>query len=191
MRELIVTQNITLDGVIDAAEGWFDASGEEGVDQSDVIEAVREEIVTTDALLVGRVTFEQLRGYWPRQADDPTGVRDHLNEVRKYVVSQTLRAPPVPHRLTRCPPRYCLAALVEVAAAQPLELAAVLRLARLHLGPLDQLLALGALHELHDPLAQRCHRPFLSSGAPMLEPRGSSAHKRPPRLSRPPGRSIR
>jgi hypothetical protein len=30
MRELIVTQNITLDGVIDAAEGWFDASGEEG-----------------------------------------------------------------------------------------------------------------------------------------------------------------
>jgi dihydrofolate reductase len=62
MRELIVTQNITLDGVIDAAEGWFDASGEEGVDQSDVVEAVREEIATTDALLVGRVTFEQLRG---------------------------------------------------------------------------------------------------------------------------------
>jgi hypothetical protein len=24
MRELIVTQNITLDGVIDAADGWFD-----------------------------------------------------------------------------------------------------------------------------------------------------------------------
>jgi dihydrofolate reductase len=93
MRELIVTQNITLDGVIDAAEGWFDASGEEGVDQSDVIEAVREEIAATDALLVGRVTFEQLRGYWPQQADDPTGVRDHLNEVRKYVVSRTLQDP--------------------------------------------------------------------------------------------------
>jgi dihydrofolate reductase len=93
MGELIVTQNITLDGVIDAAEGWFDASGEEGVDQSDVIEAVRQEIATTDALLVGRVTFEQLRGYWPRQADDPTGVRDHLNEVRKYVVSRTLQDP--------------------------------------------------------------------------------------------------
>ena len=64
MRELIVTQNITLDGVIDAAGGWFDVSGE-GTDQSDVIEAVQEEIATTDALLVGRVTFEQLRGYWP------------------------------------------------------------------------------------------------------------------------------
>ena len=39
MRELIVTQNITLDGVIDATEGWFGASGEAGVDQSDVIAA--------------------------------------------------------------------------------------------------------------------------------------------------------
>jgi hypothetical protein len=30
MRELIVIQNITLDGVIDAAEGWFEPAGEEG-----------------------------------------------------------------------------------------------------------------------------------------------------------------
>jgi dihydrofolate reductase len=94
MRELIVTQNITLDGVIDAAEGWFDPSGDdEGPDQSDVIEAIREQMATTDALLVGRVTFEQLRGYWPLQTDDATGVRDHLNEVQKYVVSQTLQDP--------------------------------------------------------------------------------------------------
>jgi dihydrofolate reductase len=93
MRELIVTQNITLDGVIDAAEGWFDPSGEEGTDQSDVIEAIREGMATTDGLLVGRVTFEQLRGYWPLQADDVTGVRDHLNQVDKYVVSRTLQDP--------------------------------------------------------------------------------------------------
>jgi hypothetical protein len=93
MRELIVTQNITLDGVIDAAEGWFDPAGEEEVDQSDVVETLREQMATTDALLVGRVTFEQLRGYWPRQRDDVTGVRDHLNQVDKYVVSRTLQDP--------------------------------------------------------------------------------------------------
>jgi dihydrofolate reductase len=93
MRELIVTQNITLDGVIDAAGGWFDPSGNEGVDHSDVIAAVAEAMAASDALLVGRVTFEQLRGYWPRQADDVTGVRDHLNQVDKYVVSQTLQDP--------------------------------------------------------------------------------------------------
>ena len=92
MRELIVTQNITLDGVIDAAEGWFDPSGDEGVDHSDVIAAVAEAMAASDALLVGRVTFEQLRGYWPLHADDVTGVRDHLNHV-EYVVSQTLQDP--------------------------------------------------------------------------------------------------
>jgi dihydrofolate reductase len=93
MRELVVTQNITLDGVIDATEGWFAPSGEEGADQSDVIEAIREGMASNDALLVGRVTFEQLRGYWPLQADDVTGVRDHLNQVQKYVVSTTLQDP--------------------------------------------------------------------------------------------------
>jgi dihydrofolate reductase len=93
MRELIVTQNITLDGVIDAAGGWFDPSGNEGADHSDVIAAVAEAMATTDALLVGRVTFEQLRGYWPRQADDATGVRDHLNQVDKHVASKTLQDP--------------------------------------------------------------------------------------------------
>ncbi len=34
MRKLVVTENITLDGVIDMAEGWFDPLNED-VDQSD------------------------------------------------------------------------------------------------------------------------------------------------------------
>ncbi len=94
MRQLIVTQNITLDGVIDAAEGWFSPSGDdEAIDQSDIMEAVGEGAATSDALLVGRVTFEQMRGYWPLQHDDPTGIRDHLNRVQKCVVSRTLQEP--------------------------------------------------------------------------------------------------
>ena len=93
MWELIVTQNITLDGVIDAAGDWFDVTGEEGTDQSDIIAAVGGEMANTDALLIERVTFEQMRGYWPPQTEDATGVRDHLNEVRKYVLSRTLRDP--------------------------------------------------------------------------------------------------
>jgi hypothetical protein len=35
MRKLVVTENITLDGVIDMAEGWFDPLNED-VDQSDI-----------------------------------------------------------------------------------------------------------------------------------------------------------
>jgi dihydrofolate reductase len=75
MRELIVIQNITLDGVIDAAEGWFEPAGEEGVDQSDVIAAIREQSAGSDALLVGRVTFEQLRRNPARTSSPPGACR--------------------------------------------------------------------------------------------------------------------
>ncbi len=93
MRNLIITENITLDGVIDAAEGWFVPSGEEDVDESDIIAALAEHRAAADAFLVGRVTFEQMRGFWPHQTDDETGVSDYLNEVSKYVVSSTLEDP--------------------------------------------------------------------------------------------------
>jgi dihydrofolate reductase len=46
-----------------------------------------------DGLLLGRVTFEQFRGYWPQQKDDSTGITAHLNSVSKYVVSRRLLEP--------------------------------------------------------------------------------------------------
>jgi dihydrofolate reductase len=92
MRDLIVTQNITLDGVIEATEGWFDPAGGED-DVSDVETALRKQREAADALLLGRVTFEQMRGYWPLQTDDPTGITDYLNGVSKYVVSSALQDP--------------------------------------------------------------------------------------------------
>ncbi len=92
MRKLVVTENITLDGVIDMAEGWFDPLNED-VDQSDITAANTEHREAADALLVGRNTFEIFRGFWPHQTDDPTGVSDYLNAVDKYVVSSTLDDP--------------------------------------------------------------------------------------------------
>jgi dihydrofolate reductase len=93
MRKLVVTENITLDGVIDASEGWFAPSGQKDVDQSDPIEALREQSNAADAVLLGRVTFEEMRGFWPLQTDDKTGVTDYLNNVEKYVVSSTMKDP--------------------------------------------------------------------------------------------------
>jgi dihydrofolate reductase len=92
MRDLIVTENITLDGVIEATEGWFEPAGGEA-DLSDVETALRKQREAADALLLGRVTFEQMRGYWPLQTDDMTGITDYLNGVSKYVVSSTLQDP--------------------------------------------------------------------------------------------------
>src|SRR3954454_14308689 len=94
MRTLAVTENITLDGVIEAAEGWFGPAGtDDEVDRSDLEDALREQREAADALLVGRVTFEQLRSYWPDRTDDPSGTSAYLNQVTKYVASRTLREP--------------------------------------------------------------------------------------------------
>ena len=93
IRTLVVTENITLDGVIDASEGWFATVDDDEVDQADIAQVIREQAGAADALVVGRVTFEQLRGYWPRQTDDETGVADYLDRVAKYVVSGTMTDP--------------------------------------------------------------------------------------------------
>lgn len=93
MRELVVTENITVDGVIDMAKGWFDPGGGMDVDITDVQAAMKEQGARSDALLLGRQTFEDFRGYWPLQTDDTTGTTDYLNRVNKYVVSSTLGDP--------------------------------------------------------------------------------------------------
>jgi dihydrofolate reductase len=92
MRKLVVTENITVDGVIDATGGWFDPT-DPTIDQSDLIEQTQRHAEAADAFLCGRNTFEAFRGFWPKQADDTTGVTDYLNRVHKYVVSSTITDP--------------------------------------------------------------------------------------------------
>ncbi len=92
--QLVVTENITLDGVIEATGGWFSPAGdEEALDVSDIEGELREQMKREDGLLLGRATFEQFRGYWPKQTDDTTGITDHLNTIHKYVFSTTLESP--------------------------------------------------------------------------------------------------
>lgn len=93
MGDLIITENITLDGVIDAAGDWFAPAGNAATDQSDLEVVLRDHMSAADAFLVGRVTFEDMRGFWPKQSSDTPGVREYLNSVQKYVVSGALREP--------------------------------------------------------------------------------------------------
>lgn len=89
MRTLAITQNITLDGAIEMLGDWFDPA-----DQTpDVLAELHRQDETCDAVLLGRQTFEDFRGYWPEQSDDQTGVTDQLNQVTKYVVSSTMTDP--------------------------------------------------------------------------------------------------
>lgn len=90
--ELVITQNITVDGVVEMIGDWFDPL-DEGPGAAELNEWMRGLMATESAVLLGRQTFEDFRGFWPHQRDDHTGITDHLNAVQKVVVSSTLGDP--------------------------------------------------------------------------------------------------
>ncbi len=75
---------MSLDGVVEAPAEWaFSYSNDE------MEEANASGMAASDALLLGRVTYEEFAAYWPHQ---PGGVPmvDYINSVHKFVVSTTL-----------------------------------------------------------------------------------------------------
>src|SRR5262245_6343882 len=89
MRKLVITQNITLDGSIEMLDDWFDPQ----LQDDELLAETHRQDAESDALLLGRQTFEDFRGYWPNQTDDSTGITDYLNTVAKYVLSTTMTDP--------------------------------------------------------------------------------------------------
>jgi dihydrofolate reductase len=89
VRRLVITQNMTLDGSVEMLDDWFDPQ----LQDESLLEESHRQDANSDALLLGRQTFEDFRGYWPAQTDDRTGITSYLNSVAKYVVSSTLEDP--------------------------------------------------------------------------------------------------
>jgi dihydrofolate reductase len=93
--KIAVSQNISLDGVMQSPghtdvpfkyRGWavdFDAGPE-----SDRFQL--EQAQNSEALLLGRVTYEAMQAFWPTAEGE---FADRLNEMPKYVVSSTLTDP--------------------------------------------------------------------------------------------------
>ena len=90
-RRLVVTENITVNGVIEFLDDWFDPADQD--DAEDLFAVMNDQMTSEEALLLGRKTFEDFRGYWPLQTDDASGSAAHLNGVSKYVVSSTMTDP--------------------------------------------------------------------------------------------------
>ncbi len=97
MRKLVVGTFLTLDGVMQApgdpqedTEGGFEHGGWQiPYFDADAGRIMGEQIAATDALLLGRVTYQIFAAFWPSApADDPMAKK--LNSVPKYVVSTTL-----------------------------------------------------------------------------------------------------
>jgi dihydrofolate reductase len=97
MRKIIVSEFVSLDGVIQApggkdedTEGGFTHGGWTGPYWHDEIGAIFDQAMSgSDALLLGRKTWQIHGGaFEPMVAGDPFG--DVMNGVAKYVVSTTL-----------------------------------------------------------------------------------------------------
>jgi dihydrofolate reductase len=93
MRKIIVTEFITLDGVIEAPGGnetphphggwqFKYSSPETGKYKVD-------ELASVDTLLLGKTTFEGFAAYWPGQTG--AAFADPINQMPKYVVSGSLQ----------------------------------------------------------------------------------------------------
>jgi dihydrofolate reductase len=90
---IVVSEFVTLDGVMEAPGGGEDfqhagwAFAFDRGPQGDQFKF--DEVMTADALLLGRVTYEGFAKAWPSMTD-AAGFADKMNTMPKFVVSTTL-----------------------------------------------------------------------------------------------------
>ena len=58
----------------------------------ELAEYAHEELLRSDALLLGRVTYEDFAEFWPTATNEP-GIAERMNGLPKYVASTTLEEP--------------------------------------------------------------------------------------------------
>src|SRR3712207_415763 len=88
MRKVVASELVSLDGVVEKPEQWaFSYSNDE------MGEANASGMANSDAMLLGRVTYEAFAAFWPYQDRTEQPYTDYLNNTPKYVVSRTLDEP--------------------------------------------------------------------------------------------------
>jgi dihydrofolate reductase len=96
MGKIIVSENTSLDGVIQDPTGeegfrhggWFGKVGDK--DREEAAKVLLDETLDTEAMLLGRRSYEFLAGRWPSRTG---ALADRLNSKPKYVLSSTLQDP--------------------------------------------------------------------------------------------------
>jgi len=86
VRRIVVSEFVSLDGVVEDPR-WTFRFGSEEQERFKL-----DELAASDALLLGRVTYEGFAAAWPRMNDEE-GFADRMNGYPKYVVSTTLEEP--------------------------------------------------------------------------------------------------
>jgi dihydrofolate reductase len=96
MGKIIISENVSLDGVIQDPAGdegfqrggWVGRVGDRGREAA--AQVLLEEALGTEAMLLGRRSYEFLAARWPSRTG---ALADRLNSKPKYVVSSTLQDP--------------------------------------------------------------------------------------------------
>jgi dihydrofolate reductase len=84
VRKVIAVELVSLDGVVEAPEEWAFAYSNEEMEAANA-----EGMAASDAMLLGRTTYQSLAAFWPHQPGGTPTV-DYINSVRKFVVSTKL-----------------------------------------------------------------------------------------------------
>jgi dihydrofolate reductase len=87
MRKLINSTYMTLDGDFQNMRDWHF-----GYFSEDAARTAGEQMLGSDALIMGRDTYDGFFPAWSARSDTDNGA-DHMNSVKKYVVSNTLTNP--------------------------------------------------------------------------------------------------
>src|SRR6266571_817796 len=94
MGKIVVSENVSLDGVVEdpAGDEDFSRGGWVGLiaAREDVAKVALDEALGAEAFLLGRRSYEWLAARWPSRSGE---LADRLNSMPKYVVSSTLEAP--------------------------------------------------------------------------------------------------
>jgi dihydrofolate reductase len=88
MRKVTAGLFVSLDGVTESPEKW-----QLPYFNDEMGEAVGAAMAAADAMLLGRMTYQEFASYWPGVSSEDQPFADHMNNTPKYVVSRTLEEP--------------------------------------------------------------------------------------------------
>ncbi len=87
MRKVVAVEFVSVDGIMESPEDWASSYTNDEMEEANAAG-----MATSDALLLGRVTYEQMAAFWSNQQGG-TPMGDYMNGVSKFVVSGTLEEP--------------------------------------------------------------------------------------------------
>jgi dihydrofolate reductase len=88
MRKVVAAEFLSLDGVMESPDKWHFPYFNEEMGQ-----AIGEGFAAADAMLMGRVNYEEWAVFWPGQDPQENPMAAQMNAMQKYVVSTTLEEP--------------------------------------------------------------------------------------------------